>query len=248
MRAFRITQAQLDEIFESLGHYGRVYDILANLEVINEMVMDKPSSIPNVRVTVEGRKRPPVHETVGMWGEPKEEPLPDYRPGQPGGEDLADDPNVQWELDDDRTPGTFRIVKKRPEKSPHDFFFEGKTLEYKMSRKDFEQEYLTTPTHHDDALDALNAVHKAEMEEREYARAMKAKHAEAQSERLSRLREDVAYWKDEVRVHERKMFQVIDAGNKPLEYDIEVMQSVHSMLADAEKALNHELTIMWAEK
>jgi hypothetical protein len=246
VRAFRITQAQLDEIFESLGHYGRVYDILANLEVINEMVMDKPSSIPNVRVTVEGRKHPPVHETVGMWGEPKEEPLPDYRPGQPGGEDLADDPNVQWELDDDRTPGTFRIVKKRPE-TKQDFFY-GKTLEYKMDRKDFEQEYLTIPTSHDDALDALNAVHKAEMEEREYARAMKAKHAEAQSERLKRLRADVAYWKSEVQIHERKIFAKIDSGSSANEYDLEVMQSTHNLLAEAEKALNHELTIMWAGK
>lgn len=233
MRAFRITQAQLDEIFESLGHYGRVYDILANLEVINEMVMDKPSSIPNVRVTVEGRKHPPVHETVGMWGEPKEE---------------EDDPEAKWMLDDDRTPGTFRIVKKRPEKSPHDFFFEGKTLEYKMDRKDFEQEYLTTPTSHDDALDALNAAHKAEMEEREYARAMKAKHAEAQSERLKRLRADVAYWKSEVQIHERKIFAKIDSGSSANEYDLEVMQSTHNLLAEAEKALNHELTIMWAGK
>ncbi|UKL15042.1 hypothetical protein hairong_138 [Pseudomonas phage hairong] len=234
MREFRITQEQLDRIFAK-GVRGEVYSILANLPVISGTVTHEPSSIPEVRVTLEGKKHAPVHETVGMWGEAKEEPLPDYRPGLPGGEDLADDPNVKWELDDDRTPGSFRLVKKRPEKSPHDFFYE-----YTMST-------YNNPDEPDDALAQLNAAHKAEKEELEYARALREKETHVQAAKLQKLRQDVVFWKEEVRNHERKIFARIDAGGTSTEYDMEVMKSVQNMLAEAEKRLNHELSIMWAK-
>lgn len=72
MRVFRITQAQLDEIFEH-PLPDHAYQILANLPILKETVGEDPSSIPNIQYTMPDRKPPPVHETAGMWGEPKEE-------------------------------------------------------------------------------------------------------------------------------------------------------------------------------
>lgn len=86
MRAYKITQEQLDEIYEH-PLPDHAYQILANLPILSsKSTVQAEDPLPPV-------KSVQVHETAGMWGEPKEEP---------------------FLLDDDREPRVHQPKKRNP--------------------------------------------------------------------------------------------------------------------------------------
>lgn len=224
MRAFRITQAQLDEIFEH-PLPDHAYQILANLTVINEMIVDEPVI-----------KAVPVHETVGMWGEPKEEPV--------------------WTPNDDREAGTVRLVKKRDGgQKPLLNFFMGKMAEYpdpEHSKEQFEKEYLGTWTEKvdlrgkaagvaamvsDRAVDELNAAHRLELLEREASRIQEAKRAHTSAQELVQLQGKAAFYEKLVKDNEALIFAALDKGEKPNQFYVDNFKNYQTQLKTAEYEL-----------
>lgn len=217
MRAFRITQAQLDEIFEH-PLPDHAYQILANLTVINEMVVDEPVI-----------KAVPVHETVGMWGEPKEEPV--------------------WTPNDDREYKVRQVKSREPGKQD---FFMGKMTTYDSSAKRFEEEYLGTWTEKVDlnskaagvasmvssrAVDELNAAHKLELLEREAVRIEEAKRAHTSAQELVTLKGKAAFYEKLVKDNEALILDALSKGEKPNQFYVDNFKNYQSQLKTAEYEL-----------